>query len=80
MPHLEITELELVHFNIVNNNYQQDSRELYAFVPNKSFDLLLDIYPKNFIFLKTFDPEFSYISEISYVIFKYGLLIKVLNC
>ena len=61
MPHLEITEIVLVHCNIVNNNYQQDSRALYTFVPNKSFGQLLDISPKNFIFLKTFDSEFSYI-------------------
>ena len=51
----------LVHCNIVNNNYQQDSRVLYTFVPNKSFRQLLDISPKNFIFLKTFNSEFSYI-------------------
>ena len=61
MPHLEITEIVLVHCNIVNNNYQQDSRALYTFVPNKSFGQLLDISPKNFIFLKTFGSEFSYI-------------------
>ena len=61
MPHLEITEVVLVHFNIVNNDYQQDSRVFYTFVPNKSFGQLLDISPKNFIFLKTFDSEFSYI-------------------
>ena len=61
VPHLEITEVVLVHCNIVNNDYQQDSRVLYIFVPNKSFGKLLDISPKNFIFLKTFDSEFSYI-------------------
>ena len=61
MSDLEITEVVLVHCNIVNNNYQQDSRVLYTFVPNKSFGQLLDISPKNFIFLKTFDSEFSYI-------------------
>ena len=61
VPHLEITEVVLVHCNIVNNDYQQDSRVLYTFVPNKSFGQLLDISPKNFIFLKTFDSEFSYI-------------------
>ena len=32
VPHLEITELVLVHCNIVNNDYQQDSRVLYTFV------------------------------------------------
>ena len=61
MPHLEITEVVLVHCNTANNDYQQDSRALYIFVPNKSSGQLLDISPKNFIFLKTFDSEFSYI-------------------
>ena len=54
-PHLEITEVVLIHCNIVHINYQQDSRVLYTFVPNKSFGQLLDISPKNFIFLKTFN-------------------------
>ena len=36
---------------------------LYTFVPNKSFGQLLDISPENFIFLKSFDSEFSYIEE-----------------
>ena len=49
VPHLEITEVVLVHCNIVNNGYQQDSRVLYTFVLNKSFGQLLDISPKNFI-------------------------------
>ena len=61
MPHLEITEVVLVHCNIANSGYQQDSRALYTFVPNKSFGQLLDVLPKNFIFLKTFDSEFPYI-------------------
>ena len=51
VPHLEITEVVLVHYNIVNNDYQQDSRVLYIFVPNKSFGNLLEISPKNHIFL-----------------------------
>ena len=37
VPHLEITEVVLVHCNVINNDYQQDSRVLYTFVPNKSF-------------------------------------------
>ena len=40
MPHLEITEVVLINCIIVNNNYQQDSRVLFTFVPNKSFGLL----------------------------------------
>ena len=46
VPHLEITEVVLIHCNIVNNDYQQDSRVLYTFVPNKPFDNLLEISPK----------------------------------
>ena len=57
VPHLEITEVVLVHCNIVNNDYQQDSRVLYTFVPNKPFGNLLEIAPTNFIPLKTFNSE-----------------------
>ena len=62
MSHLEITEGVLVHCNVVSNNYQQDSSVLYTFVLSKSFDKLLDILPENFIFLKIFNPDFSYIN------------------
>ena len=37
VPHLDITEVVLVHCNIVNNDYQHDSRVLHTFVPNKRF-------------------------------------------
>ena len=50
MPHLESTEVVLVHCDIVNNDYEQDSRVLYTFVPNKSFRSLLEISPTNHIF------------------------------
>ena len=43
VPHLEIVELVWIHCNIVNNNYQQNSRTLYTFVPNKPFGSLLEI-------------------------------------
>ena len=49
-PFLKITEVVLVHCNVVNNDYQQDSRVLYTYVS-----------PTNFVFLKTLDSEFSYI-------------------
>ena len=49
----------LVHCNIVSNDYQQDSRALYTFVPNKAFGSLLEISPKNHIFLQTFNSEFQ---------------------
>ena len=46
-----------VHCNLVNNDYQQDSRILYTFVPNRTFGSLLEISPTNHIFLKTFNSE-----------------------
>ena len=61
VPYLEITEVVLLHCNVVSNSYKQNSRVLYTFVSNKSFSQLLDISCNNFIFLKTFDSEFSYI-------------------
>ena len=59
VPKLEIAEVALVHCNIVNNDYQQDSRVLYTFVPNKPFDSLLEISQMKHIFLKTFNSEFQ---------------------
>ena len=59
VPHLEIVELVLVHCNLVNNDYQPDSRILYTSVPNKTFGSLLEISPTNQIFLKTFNSEFQ---------------------
>ena len=56
-PHFEINEVAVVHHNIANNDYQQESRVLYTFVPNKPFGSLLEISPKNHIFLKTFNLE-----------------------
>ena len=57
VPHLEIVKLVLIHCNIFNNNYQQNSRILYTFVPNKPFGSSLEISPPSHIFLKTFNSE-----------------------
>ena len=59
VSHLEITEVVLVHCNIAYNDYQQNPRILYTFVPNKPFGSLLESSPKNHIFLKTFNSEFQ---------------------
>ena len=59
VPHLEITEVVLVHCDIFNNDYQQDSRVLYRFVSNKPFGSLLEISPINQIFLRTFNSEYD---------------------
>ena len=69
VPHLEITEVVLVHCNIVNNDYQQDSRVLYTFVPNEPFGSLVEISSTNHIFLKTSNT----------MKLKYGLLIKIVK-
>ena len=47
VPHFEISEVGLIQCNIVNNDYHQDSRVQYTFIPNKSFGQLVDISPKS---------------------------------
>ena len=59
LPRLEVAELVLLHCSLVTNDYQQDLRILYAFVPNKTFGSLLEISPTNHVFLKTFNSEFQ---------------------
>ena len=59
VPLLEVVELVLVHWNLVYNDYQPDSRILYVFLPNKTFGSLLEISPTNHVFLKTFNSEFQ---------------------
>ena len=58
-PHIVITEVVLIRCNIVNNDYQQDSRVLFTFVPNKPSGNLLEISEANQIFLKTFNSEYD---------------------
>ena len=43
-PQLETTEVVLVHCNIVDNDYPQDSSILYAFVPSTSFGVLFETF------------------------------------
>ena len=43
VPKLESAEVALVHFNLVNNSYQQVSKVLFTFVPNKQFKIKLGI-------------------------------------
>ena len=61
VPYLKTPVAVLIHYSVVNNCYPQNSEVLCTFVPNKSFCQLINISPKNFVFLKTFDSEFSYI-------------------
>ena len=57
--YLEVVEVVLINCNIVANSYQQNSRILYTFVPNKPFGSLLEMSPPSHIFLKTFNSEFQ---------------------
>ena len=61
VPRLETVEVVLVHCNLVNNNYQQVSKVLFTFVPNKQFDQLITITPHSLTMLKTTNAEFSFI-------------------
>ena len=59
VPRLENVEVVLVHYNLVNNSYQQASRVLFTFVPNKQYGHLIRISTSSLIFLKTMNTEFS---------------------
>ena len=61
VPNLESVEVVLVHCNLVNNNYQQTSKELFTFVPNKQFGQLINIAPHSLTVLGTTNTEFSFI-------------------
>ena len=61
VPRLETVEVVLVHCNLVNKNYQQASKVLYTFVPNKQFSQLITITPHSPTMLKTTNAEFSFI-------------------
>ena len=64
VSHLEISEIVSVYCNIGNNYYQQDSRILFIFIPEKSFGQLLGISSKIFIFLETFNSESLFIDVL----------------
>ena len=59
VPKLGSAEVVLVHCNLVNNNYQQASKVLFTFVPNKQFGQLVNIAPHSLIMLSTTNTEFS---------------------
>ena len=61
MPRLETVEVILVHCNLVNNNYQQTSKVLFTFVPNKQFGQLITITPHSITMIKTTNTEFTFI-------------------
>ena len=48
-----------MHFNLVKNNYQQASKVLFTFVPNKQFGQLINISPHSLIMLNAINTDFS---------------------
>ena len=58
IPKLENVEVVLVHCNLVNNAYQQHSRVLFSFVPNKRYGQLISIAPHSLVFSKTMNTDF----------------------
>ena len=65
MPSLEVAELGLVQWNLVDNQHQQESEVLYTFTPNKSYAYLLNAEPSNLAFLKIHYLEFDEIITTS---------------
>ena len=58
---LETVEVALFHCNLEDNQYQQKSKVLYSFTPNKSY--AYNVEPNNLVFLKTYNTEFNEIIE-----------------
>ena len=58
VPKLEFVEVALVHCNLVNNNYQQASKVLFTFAPNRQFGQLINIAPHSLTMLSTTNIEF----------------------
>ena len=61
VPRLDTVEVVLVHCNLVNNSYQQASKVLFTYLPNKKFGQLITITPHSPTMLKTTNTEFSFI-------------------
>ena len=59
VPSFEVLEVVLVQCNLEDNQYQQKSKVLYTFTPNKSYAYLLNVDPSNLVFLKTCNTEFD---------------------
>ena len=59
VPRLENVEVVLVHCNLVNNSYQQHSRVLFTFVPNRQYGQLISISSHSLVFLKTMKRIFQ---------------------
>ena len=48
---VEVVEIVLIQCNLEENQYQQKSKVLHTFMPNKSYGYLLNVEPNNLVFL-----------------------------
>ena len=55
VPSLEVVEVFLVQCNLEDNQYQQIFEVLYSFTSNKIYAYLLNVEPRNLVFLKTYN-------------------------
>ena len=59
VPKLESVEVVLMHCNLVNSSYQQTSKVLFTFVPDKHFGQLITISLYLLTMLKTTNAEYQ---------------------
>ena len=71
VPKLEFVEVVFVRFNLINSNYQQASKVLFTFVPNKQFGQLINIAPHSLTMVDTKIKNFH--------LLKCTLLIKIVS-
>ena len=58
VPKLESAEVALVHCNLVKNDYQQTTKYLFSFVPNKQLERLINISPLSLTMMNIVNTEF----------------------
>ena len=56
---LESVEVVLVQCNLIKNDYQHTSKNLFIFVPDKQFGQLINISPHSLTMMNTVNTEFS---------------------
>ena len=61
VPKLKSVEIVLVHCNLAKGDYQQTSKVLFSFVPNKQFGQLINISPHSLTMMNTVNTEFYYV-------------------
>ena len=59
VPKVKSVEVVLMHCNLVNNSYQQATKELFSFLPSTKFGQLITISPHSLTMLKTGNAGFQ---------------------